>query len=360
MPEHTQASWKLASRVAPRKILLVRNDRIGDLVLTLPAIEAARRHWPQARLALVASRYAGPLVSGHPAIDDLLVDNPSDGAWQLAAKLRRFRFDAAIVFNTNTRNCLAVWAAGIRCRVCWAFKPAGWLSATHPVKLHRSHPPVHEAEFALAFVRQLGARAELSAVEARLPMNPAIRQRVAERIERTLGAAGPLFGVHPGNRQSAYNWPIARYAEVVSELARRGRVMVTGSPGEQPLLDVIRRSLGPSLTERVGFFTDLELPELAAAIAQQTVLVVSSTGPMHLAGVVGTPTVALFSPHPAHVPAKWAPLGKNHTLLVAPLAAGEDPRVPAQRGEELMARLGVEQVLAAALRYTEHGRAEAA
>ncbi len=73
---------------------------------------------------------------------------------------------------------------------------------------------------------------------------------------------------------------------------------------------------------------------------------------MHLAGVVGTPCVALFSPHPAHVPAKWAPLGEHHTLLVAPLAEGEDASVPREQGTELMNRISVEQVVRAALNYT--------
>lgn len=343
-----------------RRILLVRNDRLGDLVLTLPAIEAVRRRWPEAKITVLVSRYAAPLLAGHSLIDQLLVDLPSDSVWRLAGKLRAMRFDAALVVNSSTRNCLAVWAAGIRHRVCWAYKPIGWLSATHRVALRRSHPPVHEAEFALAFARRLGAPAELAELAPRLEISQATRERVAARIGRELGTAGPLFGVHPGSSNSAYNWPPARYAQLVCQLAAVGRVMVTGTPAEQPILDLIRRRLSAQLESRVGFFTDLQLPELAAAIAEQTVLVVSSTGPMHVAGIVGTPTVALFSPHPVHVPAKWAPLGTNHTLLVAPLAAHEASKVPPERGAELMARIRVEEVLRAALSYTSAGLASGA
>jgi ADP-heptose:LPS heptosyltransferase len=339
-----------------RRILLVRNDRLGDLVLTLPAFEAVRRNWPQARVTALVSRHVAPLVAGHPAVDELVLDDPADGAWQLARKLRPLRFDAALVFNSRTRNCLAVWAAGINKRVCWAYKPLGLLSATHRVTLRRSHPPVHEAEFALDFVRRLGAHAELAELSPRLEIGAATRERIAERISRQLGTAGPLFGVHPANRGSAYNWPPERYAQLVCQLAPFGRVMVTGTPAEQPILDLIRRRLTGPLGSRVGFFTDLALGELAAAIAVQTVLVVSSTGPMHIAGLVGTPTVALFSPHPAHVPAKWAPLGANHTLLVAPLTDHETAEVPPEYGEELMSRIRVEQVLRAALAYASETR----
>ena len=99
-----------------RRILLVRNDRIGDLVLTLPAFEAVRRHWPQAHVTALVSPEAGPLVAGNRTINELVVDDPADSPWQLGRRLKSMRFDAALVFNTNTRNCLAVWLSGIRAR----------------------------------------------------------------------------------------------------------------------------------------------------------------------------------------------------------------------------------------------------
>jgi ADP-heptose:LPS heptosyltransferase len=219
---------------------------------------------------------------------------------------------------------------------------------------------VHEAEFALAFARRLGASGEVTELAPRLEIDAATGARVVERIRRELGTSGPLFGVHPGNRRSAYNWPPARYAQLVSHLSHLGRVMVTGSPEEQPILEIVRRGLNGPAARRVGFYSDLGLQELAAALAEQAVLVVSSTGPMHVAAAVGTPTVALFSPHPAHVPAKWAPLGTNHTVLVAPLADGENPRVPSQRAEELMSRVRVDEVLRAAVRYAGVARVPAA
>jgi ADP-heptose:LPS heptosyltransferase len=265
--------------------------------------------------------------------------------------LRRHRFDTVLVINTNTRNCLAVRLARIRRRVCWGYKPIGWLASTHPVKLHRSRPPIHESAFALAFAGQLGIELPTSTPAPRLAIDAAASSRVAERIQRELGSEGPLFGVHPGNKNSAYNWPASQYAQLVGRLAEHGRVMITGGPDERALLETVSHNVSAANRRRVGIYSDLSLPELAAALAQQNTLVVSSTGPMHVAGVVGTPTVALFSPHPAHVPAKWAPLGNRHTLLVAPLVAGETPDVPRERGSELMSRISVDEVFAAALAH---------
>jgi ADP-heptose:LPS heptosyltransferase len=176
-------------------------------------------------------------------------------------------------------------------------------------------------------------------------------QRVAARIERDLGTSGPLFGVHPGNKQSAYNWPPARYGELAARLSAHGRVMVTGSPAEEPLLLRIRSGLSNTARGRVAFYSHFDLDELSSAISLQAALTVSSTGPMHLAGALGTPIVALFSPHPAHAPAKWAPLGDRHTILIPPLAPGESAMIPPERADEVMSRIGVEQVVEANLNY---------
>ena len=343
----------------PRRILLVRNDGIGDLVCTLPALAAVRRHFLQAHVAALASPAAAPLLAGSRYVDESIVDDPTESPWQLARRLRPMRFDAAVVFNTNTRGALAVWLAGIRQRVCWAYKPAGLLFGNRRVALHRSHPPIHETDFTLAFAQRLGAVAEAADRQVRLDIDPVMRDRVAARIERQLGSAGPLFGVNPGNNRGGFNWPEAHYARLIGQLSRHGRVMVTGSGDQRPLLERIESQLGDAARERVGFFCDFQLQELAAAISLQTALTVASTGPMHVAGVVGTPAVALFSPHPAHSPKKWAPLGSGHTLLVAPLEPGEDPRVSREQAPSVMARIDVDQVLQANLKYVRQNLAAA-
>lgn len=333
------------------RILLLRNDRIGDLVLTLPAVAALRRHLPMAHLALCVSPYAAPLVAGLESVDEVLLDEPREKAWKFSRRLRRQRFDAAVVFNTNTRNALAVRLAGIRRRVVWSYKPVGMLTATHPVKVHRSRPPIHEADFAMRFVEQLGVPRPSGALSVNLPLDADAVSRVKHLIHKSIGRDGLLFGVHPGNKKSAYNWPASKYAELVRRLVERGRVLVTGGPEERELVEHVCSALPAHHRGKVLTATNFSLPELVAAISLEDVLVVSSTGPMHVAGAVGTPTVALFSPHPAHVPAKWAPLGTNHTILVAPLLEGEDPAVPAEQSDELMARIEVGEVFHAAARH---------
>ena len=246
-------------------------------------------------------------------------------------------FDAALVFNTNTRNCLAVWRAGIRRRVTWAYKPVGLLTGNCRVWRHRTHPPVHEAEFALEFVRALGGAAVMSNLDPRLTIDSAAQQRVHARLQAR--ATRRRSAVRRSSRQSWQRVQLAR-----GPLCGAGRAAGAAGAGDghrQPgRADVVRadaRDLPADCAARVGIYTDLALPELVAAIAEQSVLVVSSTGPMHVAGILGTPVVALFSPHPVHAPAKWSPLGSESHLAgraAAPGRVGRSAARPGRGGDE--------------------------
>jgi heptosyltransferase-2 len=342
-----------------QRILLVRNDRLGDVVLTLPAIEAARRALPDAHLAVLVNRYTERLLASNPHINELILDEPGASARALARRLKPRRFDAALVINTNTRNSLAVWLSRIPLRVLYGYKTPGVLFGNRRVWLHRKNPPVHEAEFALEFVRRLGLPAELAVRQPKLNIDPAALAEVATRIRHDLGGDGPLFGVHPGNFSSAFNWPLKHYIELTRALCRHGRVMLTGGPKEAGLLEEVRSALADVPQGRIAYYHDFSLNQLVAALSLQDVLTISSTGPMHIAGVIGTPVVALFSAHPVQAAEKWAPLGAGHQILRAPLAPGQSPEIPSAEGEAHMAKISVADALAANLRIVAR-RAKAA
>ena len=338
-----------------RRLLVVRNDRIGDLVMSLPVFEAARRALPRAHVAALVAPYAAPLLDNNPYLDEVVLDDASESGWALGRRLREGRFDAALVVNTNTRNSVAVWHARIPTRVLWSHKPAGLALATHHVTLHRSHPPVHEAEFALAFVRRLGIHARMAELHPRLDPDPAARRHAGECIEEKLGREGPLFAIAPTSKGSAYNWPLERYAGLASRLAAHGRVMVTGAAGDAEGLARMQENIPQKARGRVGVFTDFDLAEFIGALAEGDVMTASSTGPMHIAGALGTPVVALFSPNPVHSPAKWAPFGERNVLLVPALEEGDDPDAPPERGREYMERISVDEVVEANLGLADRG-----
>ena len=120
----------------------------------------------------------------------------------------------------------------------------------------------------------------------------------------------PVFIVHPGNRGSAPNWPIGAYAELARQLQDAGHVIVTGTAGENDLIATITEA-APQAHAVIGW----PLLDFAALLEAADVVTVSSTGPMHLAAVLGTPVVALFGNARAVCPEKWAPLTDRCTIL---------------------------------------------
>ena len=338
------------------RLLIIRNDRVGDLLLSLPALEYARKVFPETEISVLASSRTASLLRGNAHVDRVLLDDGKSSARVLGAQLRQHVFDAAIAIFTNTRNCLAVWHAGIPLRVAWAHKPVGLLLGNRRVWIRRSHPPIHETEFALAFVRRLRTVAGVPLFPPSITVDPDALRRVELRIRSDLGDQGPCFGVHPGSYGSTYNWPAQRYLELASQLAAYGRVVVTGGPGEREMLADMQAQLVPGLRSRVAFYHEFDLQELAAAISQLDVLTVSNTGPMHLAGVLGTPLVALFSAHPAHSAAKWEPFGQRKTILQAPLLPGERAEIPPGASLEHMCRISVDEVVQANLAHLQHPR----
>ena len=348
IPKCKHQEYSMNATSEPDRLLIVRNDRVGDLMLTMPTFEYVRRAYPSSHISVLAGQRTSTLLRRNAFLDQVLVDDPSSSAWQLAKRLRDQQFDAALVVNAKTRNYLAVWMAGIPTRVTWARRPVGWLLGNRHVTLRRSHPPVHESEFALAFARTLRSDPSIEVSAPELHLDPEVVTRVRTRIRADVGTTGPLLGVHPGNYNSAWNWPADRYFQLISRLAQHAPVVVTGGPGEEGLLNQLEENLPRNLAHRAVFYRNFDLDELCAALSLIDSLTVSNTGPMHLASGLGTPVVALFSSQLSQCPAKWAPLGQSNTVLQAPLRP--DDELSPEKEHEYMCRISLEDVVQANLR----------
>lgn len=337
---------------APKRLLIVRNDRIGDVLLTLPTLALARKMWPNAYIAVLVTRLTAELLQNNPWTDEVLIDSGPTSVSELADLLKSHDFDTAMAIVSNTRNCLAIWKAGIPQRVCSGYKFAGFLLGNRRIFLHRNSPPVHESEYAMAFVRKLAGMSSIDLKQQWLFVPAGVKERIRKRLENDLPGDTPLFGLNPGNFKGGYNWPLQRYVELALLLIQHGRVVVFGGPGEKRLLEEFRDSMKLQDSSRFQIYGDLGLLELSAAIQQLDVLVVANTGPMHLAGILDVPVVALFSAHPAQSPEKWAPLGDRQTIIVAPLDANENANIPNKNAIAHMARISALEVFRAAMKWT--------
>jgi lipopolysaccharide heptosyltransferase II len=318
---------------APRRILLLRLERIGDLVMTLPAIADVRAFAPEAQIDLVVGGWNADLAR---ALDPPVQVGTLDAAWlarggggaglrpllSAAARWRRERYDLAINFEPDIRsNLLLAWSGA---RWTAGFRSAGGGPALDvALDYDRSAHTTDNARrlVATAFEATAFETASGPLVQPRLRLDRATTD-AAER--RLAGAAPPLVGLHVSGGRAIKQWDLDRFTEVASRLiaSKGATIVLTGGPGDRPLVDEVKRRLADAAVIDVA--GSLDLLALSAILARLGLLVTGDTGPMHLAAAVGTPTVSIFGPSD---PARYAPRGADHRVVRVDIPCGPCNRI---------------------------------
>jgi ADP-heptose:LPS heptosyltransferase len=300
--------------MTPRAALVVRPDRIGDVVLTTPVFTALKHAWPDARIGALVRPQVAPLLEGNPDVDAVVIEH-GQPVRELARELRAGGWGTSIHCFVTSRTVLAATLAGIPRRVGPASKVVSLL-LTQRVIQHRSRSARHEADYNLELLQPLGVPF------ARRPTRVVLSEAEREWGRRHLAGLGltpgrPIVGIHPGSGNSAGRWPLERYAALAHRLLAEGeRVLLTFGPGETELADAMRaglRTTAPMV--RPGGVT---LREMAAILAALDLFVTNSTGPLHMAVALEVPTVSFFGLTPATRPARWGPYAPGHVVLTPP------------------------------------------
>lgn len=377
--------WRRADPAgAPRRVLLFRLERIGDLLMTLDAIGAVRRLLPDGELHLVVGSWNAELAGLIPAVDRVetldvpwlsrgRAPTPPGALAAQAARWRREGFDLAINFEPDIRSNLLAAASGAARRVGFASKGGGAF-LTHP---HLYDPSAHVAANALRLVERTlpsfsrRANATGQADESPVPCEPPaassplrIPEHAHARAERLLAARdrpGPLIGLNPAAGRAVKEWPAERFATAAARLAERtpATFVLLGTAAERAHADAVTRAL-PASIRPVDLVGRAPLVDLAAILQRMALLITGDTGPMHLAAAVGTPVLAIFGPTD---PRRYAPLHTHSTVIHADLWCRPCNRVrrpPARcRGvtPDCLTGVSVEAVVGAALDLLTSGGA---
>jgi len=321
------------------KILIVRTDRVGDVLLTTPVSTALRHAFPSAKISWLVRPYTAPLLENNPDVDQILVDR-GDAIAELIAQIKKEGFDAAIVAYPRWRTVWALWRAGIPVRIGPASKFYSVLF-TKRLWQHRSEGKKHEADYNLELLGALGVPFRRYATRFVVTGD---EKRVAHKIleSHRLTFSKPIVILHPGSGGSSARWPLTHFMELGDRLQMADcDVVVTGGPGEDYQYMMIDNM------HRIPVFIaagSVSLRELGALYSCADLVVTNSTGPLHLAVALGIPTISVYSPITTCHPNRWGPYPayvegtKEHEVLVAPLQgdAGEC--------QEDMAAVSVEEV----------------
>lgn len=296
--------WSSAER-----ILAVRLDAMGDLLMTTPAIRAIRESRPGARLGLLTSPGAAEVARLIPELDEVLPypapwlkPTPPGGALPardraFVAELAARRYDAAIVFTVHTQSALpallTTHLAGIPLRLAHVRENPYHLATDWVVDPEADAPTRHEVQRQLDLVGAVGYRAGDEHLSIRVPPDAARRMRT---LTGRLGLRhdGRWLVAHPGASAPSRRYPPAQWAKALGRLVHEDgwRVVLTGGQDEIGLVERIRTEMAVPSSSLAG---RLSVAELAALLAMAPLLVANNTGPVHLAAAVATPVVVLYA-----------------------------------------------------------------
>lgn len=357
----------------PRRVLVIKPDHLGDLLLATPALAALRRALPEAHIAGLVGPWGRRMWQGNPDLD-ALADLPfpgfergagtgrSAGALlrpylalaRYALLLRREGYDAALILRDDHWWGAALAAlAGIPRRVGHAHpRCAPLLTDALPYD-----PREHVARQALAVVGALGLQRGGEGEATGSPptaFHPTSEEHVwAEAwIAANLAPGERLVVIHPGTGGPSKHWPPERWASVADALAAEPhtRLLLTGGPGEAPLVEQVALIMAADALTLAG---QTSVGQLAAILGRAALVLGVDSGPLHIAVSQGAPSVHLFGPSDH---ARFGPWGHaaRHVVLRAGLwcspcgVFAACPRGTA--GPECMTAVGTGEVLAAAQR----------
>lgn len=302
----------------PKRLLVVRLDRLGDVVLSTPVLQALRAQWPQAFIAMLVAPACVDVVEGHPALNEVLTYDKTKAqrglwaTWRFAQRLRRLHFDTALVLHPSNRSHWLVWEAGIPTRIGWDRK-AGWL-LTHRLP-HRKHEGrQHEAAYTLQLLELLGLTGLTP--QPVIPVHrEAVRHIAALLTGAGIGVQERVVALHPSASCISKRWMPERFAAVADQLQQAHGVkicLVTG-PDDTVFAEQVAQHMR---TPAVNLAGQLRVRELVALLQRSALLISNDSGPVHLAAAVGTPVVDLFGRNQAGLsPLRWGPLGAGHVIL---------------------------------------------
>jgi ADP-heptose:LPS heptosyltransferase len=330
-----------------RRILIVRNDKIGDLILALPVLQALRLAFPDAFIGWLASAYAAPLLEKDSRLNALVID----GRPETSGELKALAFDTALHLYATPKSAWLARKAGIKENIG---VDGRWYSFLYSKRLpiRRSRAEKSEADYNLEHLAPLGL--EAGPAEARLFLG-AEAQAAADTWLKTQGLEQPFAVLHPGTGGSSFAWKRESFAELGQALRKDYglKLLVTGSAAEGPAVDEVADACRAEARLKGG----LNLPAFAAAIGKASVFCSAATGPMHVAAALGVPTLSFFPPQRSMSPRRWHPLGARRAVL-SPAGLGLNiPPLAASAAKALMEKIGVSEARAAAAFLLKDARA---
>ncbi len=289
------------------KILVVRNDKLGDFITALPSLYIIKKHLPDCHLAVLIAPLNESVALACDFIDEVIIDE-GQKAKELAAFIKPKQFDLSITLFSNTRVAIAQFLARIPRRFAPATKIAQ-IFYNRRIKQRRSEVKMAEFEYNMQLVQAAFEDIDLSYPQPLLQFDHNELEKVYTEFKQTTGVTKDVVAFHCGfGGSSDANWNVAEYIALAKTIENESiDIVFTFGPGDETFLETFKASKGDlkaTIYESQGSVADF-----AKLIASFKLFVSTSTGTFHIASAVGTQTMTFFADTLFASAKRWKSIG---------------------------------------------------
>jgi heptosyltransferase-2 len=290
---------------AYRRILVRATNWVGDAVMSLPALQALRQQFPEARISILARPWVAGLYAREPFCDEVIPYDAPKGwcglaeKWHVAKDLRSREFDCALLLQNAFEAAALAWAARIPERIGYDRDGRGPLLTTAVTVPKRGEVPKHQRFYYLELLKRSGLIETYSPdVQVCLAGAAGAAEQGIKLFEER-GLSGRVIGLSPGAAYgNAKRWIPERFTQAAARLASElsASVAIFGSKQEAELGEQIATSLSTQGINAVNLAGLTSLEQFINAAAACEVFLTNDSGSMHIASALGVATVVVFGP----------------------------------------------------------------
>ncbi len=286
-------------------VLVIRPDRLGDVVLSTPVYETLKKEFPHLQISVLVDSTQSELLADNPNLNRVFAFNPKQPL-NVFRQLRDEHFDLTLTLN-KTFSATATFfslCSGAKIRIGYEHQENAW---AHNIRVPVQGPPRHETENNLEILRALGI--EKLSSQPRLYFNPDETRKVADLIREYRSSPDqPVLLVKSSTRIAKWGWRREKFRTVIEQLLESAQVWMVNGPGEEAEL----KNAIASMQKKPQLLPLLSAKELALLIQECDVLLCNHTGIMHLASAVDKPVCVIFKHGEIR---RWEPLNSASVVL---------------------------------------------
>lgn len=300
-----------------KNILIIRTDRIGDVILTLPLASIIKKHLPEAKVSFLIREYTAPLLKNHPDIDNILILKENGKLLEEnLPQIKRGKFDAAIAVYPTSKIAFLLYRAGINIRIGSGYRLYSLLFNKR-VFTHRKSGLKHELEYNVELLEKIGIseKIDIDSVPFNIHIDEDSIQSVLNKLKNhDFSFAKKTVIIHPGSGGSAVNLPNSHFSELLQKAAQElcVNMVVTGSEAEKEMTSEI---IG-NVHNCIDLSGKLSLSELTVLISLSNVLIANSTGPIHIAAALKKFVIGFYPKVHSMSPKRWGPYTNKRAIFL--------------------------------------------